>query len=497
MNRIFYAMIALAVLFAAFRELVWTLQPDALVGWLAATIPSVDWVAPAVVDPEAPVKAPMDALSTGLFDAAKASVSLAIGLIGAMAFFLGLMKVAEDGGMLKLVARVLRPVMELLFPDVPADHPAMGAMIMNMSANALGLGNAATPFGIKAMQELDTLNGEKGTATNAMALFLAINTSAVTLLPTGVIALRDVIGSENPAGIMGTTLLASLCSTVAGIGAAKLYQRFSTDPTTVQTGTLDYARLGVFAATTMSAGLVVTGLFWIPVPMVGRLAVGIGVLVMVGVGWSVLGSQPARRRPREVLALFALVYVIAIGITLCILYGEIVGPWVVPLIVLGLLSWGFFAGVAVYESFVEGAKEGFAVATKIIPYLVAILCAVGMLRASGALAVFVAFVSPVTSQLGMPAEALPMALLRPLSGSGAYGVMTEIMQNEGPDSYAGYLVSTLQGSTETTFYVIAVYFGAVQVTRIRHAMAAALTADVAGIIGAIVACQLYFLYNAL
>ncbi|MEZ4316733.1 MAG: nucleoside recognition domain-containing protein [Myxococcota bacterium] len=441
MNRIFYGMIAIAIGFAAFRELVWTLQPEALGAWLAIWVPSVAWLPPEAVEGAEPMKAPMDAVSSGLFDAAKASVNLAIGLIGGMAFFLGLMKVAEDAGMLKVIARAVRPVMELLFPDVPADHPAMGAMIMNMSANALGLGNAATPFGIKAMQELDTLNPEKGTATNAMALFLAINTSSVTILPTGVMALRDVMGSTNPAGIMGTTLLATLLSTSAGILAAKLYQRFSVAPG------------GDVPVRPVDVGQALVLFFYV-----------LGLVVMIG---------------------------------LCIVLGEIVSPWVVPVIVIGILTWGFFAGVPVYESFVEGAKEGFSVASKIIPYLVAILCAVGMLRASGALDVFVAAVGPVTSAVGLPAEALPMALLRPLSGSGAYGVMTEIMQTEGPDSYAGYLVSTLQGSTETTFYVIAVYFGAVQVTRIRHAMAAALTADLVGIIGAILGCQLYFWFNGL
>jgi len=449
MNRVFFAMIASAIGFAAFREIVWTTQSELLVALLNGWLPEVQWIADPLAGavagaravPGVVIKAPMEAVSAGLFDAVKASVSLAISLIGAMAFFLGLMKVAEDGGMLRAVARAIRPVMELLFPEVPADHPAMGAMIMNMSANALGLGNAATPFGIKAMQELDTLNPEKGTATNAMALFLAINTSGVTILPTGVIALRDVMHSSNPAGILGTTLFATLFSTAAGITAAKLYQRFSADP----------------------AG---------KVEMRPLTAVQIGILFLYLLG-------------------------IAIFIALCLAYGAMVSPWIVPMIVLGFLSWGFFAGVPVYESFVEGAKEGFNIATKIIPYLVAILGAVGMLRASGALGLFVALVGRYTMQLGMPAEALPMALLRPLSGSGANGVMMEIMRAEGPDSYVGYLVSTLQGSTETTFYVIAVYFGAIQVTRIRHAMAAALTADLFGIIGAIVACQLYFALNGL
>lgn len=445
MNRIFFAMIAIAIGFAAACELVWTFQPTGVVAWLQTTFPDITWVPlpDGSVLPEGvePPKAPMERLTAGLFDAAKASVSLAIGLVGAMAFFLGLMKVAEEGGMLGAVAKAIRPVMELLFPEVPADHPAMGAMIMNMSANALGLGNAATPFGIKAMQELDTLNPEKGTATNAMALFLAINTSSVTLLPTGVIALRDVMGSGSPAAIMGTTLFATLLSTATGITAAKLYQRFTPDP---------------------AGGGEVRGLS---------------------------GTQVG------VLLLYVLAAVVLIA--LCVGLGSSISPWVVPAIVLVLLSWGFFAGVPVYEVFVEGAKDGWSVATKIIPYLVAILGAVGMLRGSGFIDVFVAILGPITAPLGMPAEALPMALLRPLSGSGAYGVMTEIMNTQGPDSYAGYLVSTLQGSTETTFYVIAVYFGAVQVTKLRHAMAAALTADLMGIVGAVIGCQAYFWFNGL
>ncbi len=440
MNRIFFGMIAAAVVFGAFREIVWTVQPEPVVAWLQDNFSEVDWVAPALSGAGAePPKTPMEQLTAGLFDSAKASVNLAIGLIGGMAFFLGLMKVAEDGGLLAVVGRAIRPVMELLFPDVPPDHPAMGAMIMNMSANALGLGNAATPFGIRAMEELDTLNPQKGTATDAMALFLAINTSSVTLLPTGVIALRDVMGSESPAGIMGTTLFATLLSTTTAIVTAKLYQRFSPGP----------------------------------VVRVER--------------------RPFSMRQFAVLSAYLLGG--AVLAALCLYGGTAISAWVVPTIVIVLLSWGFAAGVPVYASFVEGAKEGFDVAKRIIPYLVAILGAVGMLRGSGLIGLFVGLVGPWTERVGMPAEALPMALLRPLSGSGAYGVMTEIMNVHGPDSYVGYLVSTLQGSTETTFYVIAVYFGAVQVTRFRHAMAAALTADLMGIVGAIVACQAYFWLN--
>ncbi|MCA9567393.1 MAG: hypothetical protein KC656_06100 [Myxococcales bacterium] len=426
----------------------------------------------------------MERLTTGLFDAAKASVNLAIGLVGAMAFFLGLMKVAEAGGMLAAVARAIRPVMELLFPDVPADHPAMGAMIMNMSANALGLGNAATPFGIKAMQELDTLSTEKGTATNAMALFLAINTSSVTLLPTGVIALRDVMGSQSPAGIMGTTLFATLLSSSTAVVAAKVLSRTSPDPGAApHAGASGWTALAFFPGLAWGAGMMV-------LTVVGQW---LGIVALIA---SVLGVLPvARRNAGLLLGLYGTVA--GALVVLLVAWGSAIGPWVVPAIVLGLLTWGYAAGVPVYETFVEGAKDGFSVATKIIPYLVAILGAVGMLRGSGFIDVFVSVVGPVTGVVGLPAEALPMALLRPLSGSGAYGVMTEIMSTQGPDSYAGYLVSTLQGSTETTFYVLAVYFGAVQVVRIRHAMAAALLADLMGIVGAIVAVQAYFWLNGL
>lgn len=448
MNRIFYGMIAVAVLFAAFREGVWnqahTATGAAVADQLASWVPTVAWAPPPPAVPPDPsavaVPPPMEALTAGLFDAAKAAVTLAIGLVGAMAFFLGLMKVAEDSGMLAVMARALRPVMELLFPDVPADHPAMGAIIMNMSANALGLGNAATPFGIKAMQELDTLNQEKGTATNAMVLFLAINTSAVTLLPTGVIALRATMGSKDPSGILGTTLFATIFSTTAAILMAKGLQRF------------------------------------FPAP-----------------------GAPAEKRPFDAgQAVVVAAYAAGLLglVLLCLWLGSALSPWVVPAIVFGFLTWGVLAGVPVYESFVEGAKSGWDVAVRIIPYLVTILGAIGMLRGSGAIDVFVGLVGPLTARIGLPAEALPMALLRPLSGSGAYGVMTDILRNEGPDSYAGFLVSTFQGATETTFYVLAVYFGAVQVTRIRHAMVAAISADVVGILASIVAVQIYFAMSA-
>ncbi len=394
----------------------------------------------------------MEILSKAMITSAGGAVELAIGLVGVMALFLGLMKVAEAGGMLTILARLIRPLMVKLFPDVPAEHPAMGAMILNLSANMLGLGNAATPFGIRAMQELDKLNPQRGTATDAMALFLAINTSSVTLLPSGVIALRAAAGSSDPAAILPTTLFATIGSTAVAVVAAKLYQRLvplKVDPeASLQKAPSDDGE---------------------EVP-----------LKDAGKGYPLWVS---------LVALASLVTLIPVSVV----YGRTISPWIIPALMVGFLGFGLVRRVRVYEEFVEGAKDGFRVALRIIPYLVAILVAVDMLRASGALNAMVGLLSGITGRFGLPAEALPMALMRPLSGSGAYGILASIINDPsiGPDSYTGYLVSTLQGSTETTFYVLAVYFGAVQVRRIRHSLAAGLTADVAGVIFAVLACSFF------
>jgi spore maturation protein SpmA len=424
MNALFFALVSIAFLTTAARQISWT------------PIPNTD--------------SPMQALTLGMVNTAESSVTLAIGLVGVMALFLGLMKVAEQGGLLKILARLIRPLMVWLFPEVPPDHPAMGAMILNMAANALGLGNAATPFGIRAMKELDRLNPNPGTATNAMALFLAINTSSVTLLPTGVIAIRASAGSIDPAAILPTTLFATFCSTIVAVLAVKSYQRFfpiegNNQPIKETTQEENQEEIETF-----------TG-----------YPTWISLLVL----FSVIGFIP-----------------------LTIIYGKAISPWVIPSLMILMLGFGYIKKVPVYEAFVEGAKEGFDVAVRIIPYLVAILVAVGMFRSSGAMGYLVDAIGSLTSKVGMPAEALPMALLRPLSGSGAYGLMASIIQdpNIGPDSYTGLLVSTLQGSTETTFYVLAVYFGAVRIRRVRHALAAALTADLAGIIAAVFICSILF-----
>ena len=428
MNRLFFALVFLGFLVTAWHQMAGV---------------------PVVTDPS-----PMQILTKGMVDAATASVTLAMGLVGVMTLFLGLIKVAEQGGLLTILARLIRPIMVRLFPDVPADHPAMGAMILNMAANALGLGNAATPFGIRAMHELDRLNPHPGTATNAMALFLAINTASITLVPSSVIAVRASLGSHDPAAILPTTLFATVCATLAAILSAKAYQSFFPLPTGEPTAN---------ETNRTAPGMAPGG----EIPCDEGYPVWVSVMA-IGV---LLGLIP-----------------------LTIVYGKLFSAWVIPGMVTGLLGFGLLRGVRVYESFVEGAREGFEVAVRIIPYLVAILVAVGMFRSSGAMAYLVAFLSPLTTPLGLPAEALPMALLRPFSGSGAYGLMTAIMQDPaiGPDGYVGLLVSTIQGSTETTFYVLAVYLGAIQVRRMRHTLAAALTADVVGLAAAVFICSLLF-----
>ncbi len=458
MNAIFFAIVLIAFVVAGFRQLTWTPPaPD------AAALP----------------QGPMQELGTAMIDAAAGSVTLALGLIGVMALFLGLMKVAEEGGLLTIIARTVRPLMVRLFPEVPADHPAMGSMILNMAANALGLGNAATPFGIRAMEQLDTLNATKGTASNAMVLFLAINTSSVTILPTGVIALRAAAGSVDPAGILPTTLFATICSTTVAIVMAKLCQNYwpVTSEAAAPAPAPSDAQWDAKSDWEMAAAGDGGEMQDSEPPAVPAEAVEADGGYPAWVSWLALGG-------------------IAALVPLTVLYGRAIAPWIIPGLMVGLLGFGAVRRVKVYEAFVEGAKGGFRVALRIIPYLVAILVAVAMFRSSGAMDLLVRPLGAVTGLIGLPAEALPMALLRPLSGSGAYGVLASIIQNPaiGPDSYTGYLVSTFQGSTETTFYVLAVYFGAVGIRRIRHALVAALAADVAGIAGAVAIVS--YLYGA-
>lgn len=382
----------------------------------------------------------MEALSASIVDAAAAAIPLVLGLVGIMALFLGLMKVAEEGGLLSATARLLEAPLRRLFPDIPAGHPAMGAMVMNVAANLLGLGNAATPFGIRAMEHLEALNPRKGTASNAQVLFLAINTAGVTVLPTKVIALRASMGSADPTAVIAPTLVATLVAATVAIIAAKTLQVWWSPQTDSPT-----------------------------LPPVGQ------------------ADKPLWP---SLLALGALLAIIP----LLLIHGRAMGPWILPSLVTGLLLFGIIRRVRVYECFVDGAKEGFAVAVRIIPYLVAILVAIGMFRASGAMDLLLRPLARLTEPLGIPVEALTMAVMRTLSGSGSYGLLAAHLKDPaiGPDGYLGTLLGTIYGSTETTFYVLAVYFGAVQVRRIRHALAVGLIADFAALVTAVLVCRLMF-----
>jgi spore maturation protein SpmA len=415
----------------------------------------------------------MEILTKASFDSAKDAVTLAIGLIGPMALWLGIMKVAEDGGLMQIIARWMRPLMVRLFPDVPHDHPAMSAMIMNMAANALGLGNAATPMGIKAMQELSKLAPEKGTATNAMCLFLAINTSSITILPLGVITVRAAAGSSSPASIFIPTLIATCCSTLVAVIMAKFLAAREQGQ-----------GLGSPAATAEPEAEVSPGseqgeeeesakpTELIPPGRAGRTFIWLMIAAFLGgVGYQL--SMAANPLSFSAAALNSL------------------SAWLIPILISGLLIFGYLRGVKVYESLTKGAVEGFTTTVRIIPFMVAIFVAIGMFRASGAMEIMITVLSPITAAMGMPAEALAMALMRPLSGSGAFGLMSEIV-NQSPNSFLADLVSVIQGSTETTFYVLAVYFGAVGVIRTRHALPAALCADAAGISAAVLVCNLWF-----
>ncbi len=414
----------------------------------------------------------MKPVSDAMLASAKSAIELVIGLVGAMMVFLGLVRVASQGGLLKFIVRALRPILQRLFPDIPGEHPAMTAILMNFSTNILGLGNAATPFGLKAMVELDELNPNRGVATNAMALFLAINTSSIVLMaPTGTIAVRAAAGSEVPFAIWIPTLIATTCSTVTAIVVCLLLQR-----------------LPYFAAKPLPAGMQPDA------PPQDTPSAELPDLERV-----IPPAEPWRKLALAsycALLLGFLAYsagpALAEGRGLAFLRDEVAGQWLLPLLAVGLLLIGFAGRARAYDAMIEGAREALGVVGRIAPYMVAILVAVGMFRASGAVDVMVRWLDPLTSPFGIPAEALPMAILRPLSGSGAFAVMSEIVNTHGPDSRVGFLVCTIMGSTETVFYVLAVYLGAVGIRGTRHIIPACLAGDVAGFAGAVFATNLYF-----
>jgi len=411
----------------------------------------------------------MDAVKMAALAGAKDAVDLVIGLVGVMALFLGLMRVAQEGGLLRAVQRGLAPILGRLFPDVPTEHPAMGAMIMNLASNVLGLGNAATPFGLKAMGELQRLNRTPASASDAMVLFLAVNATSVSLFPLGVIAVRASLGSTSPEAIWVPTLLATTASTGTAIALHFLLRRRAWFAPRSDLAALDSPEPIDFAApdaaaepepaapASLGAKLVIAG-------TLGALAVALVLHVARSAG-----TASALAIARDTF-----------------------GSWFLPVFMIGLLLVGLAGRVRVYEVAIEGAREALEVALRIVPFLVLILVAIAMLRASGALDALVAAIDPLTGPLGFPAEALPMALLRPLSGSGSYGVMVEIMKTHGPDSFIGILAGALNGSTETTFYVLTLYLGAARVRDGRHALLACLGGDLAGFAVATASCHWLF-----
>jgi spore maturation protein SpmA len=415
----------------------------------------------------------MQAVTDQIFASAKDAVTLVINLVGIMVFMLGVMRVARDGGLLRWIARRIAPLMRRLFPEVPADHPAMSAMIMNFAANIFGLGNAATPFGLKAMVELDRLNPIRGVATNSMLLFLCINATAITLMPpTGTIGVRAAAGSADPFAVWIPTLVATLCSTLAAVLVFYLLRdrtRFAARPLAEAAAPAAAPAPAEPADAEAMLGAPAGG-----EPQAWRRLLVVAVLALLAFGLlrdarGLFEHTPADR-----------------------VFQDLTRAWLFPLLLAGLLLVGVTGRARAYESAVAGAREGLEVAVRIVPYLVMILVAVGMFRASGALDLLIAGVDPVTSRIGIPGEVLPMAFLRPLSGSGAFAVMSEIVTVHGPDSFVGLLASTLQGSTETTFYVLTLYAGAAGVKDLRFALPACLIGDAAGLLGATAACHLLY-----
>ena len=412
----------------------------------------------------------LPAVNDAALTAAKDAVQILIGLVGVMALWLGFMRVLREAGFMAAVARALAPVLRRLFPDVPPDHPAMSAIILNLAANVLGLGNAATPFGLKAMRELESLNARPGVASNAMALFLAINTSGLAVLPLGAIALRASLGSANAAGIIVPSLCASACATLAGIAAAKLLERwpvFAPERARLESPPSHAAEAAPDFAALADAERIAA-----PPPPASPARTVVAVALLAALGFAALHALAAAPS-------FATVK-------------QLLSSWLLPALMLAIVLGGFARRIAVYDAFIAGAREGLQIAVTVLPYMIAILVAVGMLRASGGLDTLTNALAPLTALVGFPAEALPMALIRPLSGSGALAVMTETMQHYGPDSFPGFLVCVINGSSETTFYVLALYLGSVGVRASRHTVFACLAADAAGVAAALVASRLFF-----
>ena len=377
------------------------------------------------------------AIMNSTFDTSKAAFKISLGLTGVLSLWLGIMKIGEKGGVINVVARVLSPVFTRLFPDIPKGHPVTGSIFMNVAANMLGLDNAATPLGLKAMEQLQELNPKKDTATNPMIMFLVLNTSGLTLIPVSIMVYRAQMGAAQPTDIFVPILLATFFSTLAGIVCTSLYQRINLINRTM------LLTLGGMSA-------VVAAIIW-------------GFAQMDKAQMNIVSTSVAN----ILLMLIIVMFILA----------------------------GMRKKVNVYDAFIDGAKDGFTTAVRIIPYLVAILVGIGVFRASGAMDMLVDGIKWTVAALGGNTDfvgALPTALMKPLSGSGARGMMVDAMTTYGADSFVGRLSCIFQGSTDTTFYILAVYFGSVGVRYTRHAVACGLLADLAGVIAAIAICYLFF-----
>ena len=371
------------------------------------------------------------------FESAETAFKISIGLTGALSLWLGVMRIGEQGGVINILSRVLSPVFTKLFPSIPKGHPATGSIFMNIAANMLGLDNAATPLGLKAMEQLQTLNKDKDTASNEMIMFLVLNTSGLTLIPVSIMVYRVQAGALQPTDIFIPILIATFFSTLAGIIITSIYQR-----------------INLFNKTLL-------------------LTLG-GMLAMVcGLIWGL--GQLDKDTMNKVSTLSA--NIILMSIIICFILA------------------GVRKRINVYDAFIEGAKEGFNTAIRIIPYLVAILVAIAVFRASGAMDVLIGSIRWTIASLGVDAsfvDALPTAIMKPLSGSGARGMMVDAMNTYGADSFVGRLSCIFQGSTDTTFYILAVYFGSVGIRKTRHAVACGLLADLAGVIAAIGVAYFFF-----
>ncbi len=373
----------------------------------------------------------------GTFTDAKTAFEISLGLTGIMSLWLGLMRIGEKGGMVNILSRLVGPFFRKLFPDIPQNHPVNGSIMMNIACNMLGLDNAATPMGLKAMKELQTLNAKKDTASNAMIMFLVLNTSGLTLIPITVLMYRAQLGAAQPTDVFLPILLSTFVSTLIGIIAVSLYQKINLFNKVMM------AYLGGFSV--LVAGIIY-GTLW-------------------------LNSTQLE------------------------LYATLTANIILFSIIVAFIVLGMRKKVHIYDTFIEGAKEGFGIAIKIIPFLVAILVAVGVFRHSGAMDFLIDGMSYVVQAMGWNADfvpALPTALMKPLSGSGARGMMLETMQHYGPDAFASRLACTLQGATDTTFYIIAVYFGSVAIKKTRYAITAGLLADLGGVIASIIIAYLFF-----